>query len=279
MPLSFLTLVADDLCKYKNIDPKLRCKDQEDDIVDKLYNNVFQIANVPRPPLFVSEYQDGRLKTMINKGTTTLGFIYQGGVILAVDSRATQGGYIASGSVKKIIEINNYLLGTMAGGAADCSYWERVLAKLCRLHELRNKQRISVAGASNLIANIFFHYRNYGLSAGIMISGYDKNGPQLYYVDNSGARVKGNRFSIGSGSVYAIGVLDSVHHFDLTDEDAIELGRRAITHATYRDGGSGGLVRVYQITSQGYKVHISGQDASELHYKYAEESNIDPCEM
>lgn len=38
----------------------------------------------------------------------------------------------ASQTVKKVIEINPYLLGTMAGGAADCSYWERVLAKHCR---------------------------------------------------------------------------------------------------------------------------------------------------
>lgn len=30
---------------------------------------------------------------------------------------------IASGTVKKVIEINKFLLGTMAGGAADCQYW------------------------------------------------------------------------------------------------------------------------------------------------------------
>lgn len=29
--------------------------------------------------------------------------------------------------MKKVIEINPYLLGTMAGGAADCSFWERNL--------------------------------------------------------------------------------------------------------------------------------------------------------
>lgn len=38
----------------------------------------------------------------------------------------------ASQTVKKVIEINPYLLGTMAGGAADCSFWERVLAQQCR---------------------------------------------------------------------------------------------------------------------------------------------------
>jgi hypothetical protein len=33
----------------------------------------------------------------------------------------------ASQTVKKILEINPYLLGTMAGGAADCQFWQRNL--------------------------------------------------------------------------------------------------------------------------------------------------------
>ncbi len=90
---------------------------------------------------------------------------------MSVDSRATQGPYIgtffgddfcvilsyhvlsASQSVHKVIEINPFLLGTMAGGAADCQFWERDLGKQCRLYELRNKERISVAAASKLLAN------------------------------------------------------------------------------------------------------------------------------
>lgn len=39
----------------------------------------------------------------------------------------------------------------MAGGAADCYYWERDLGRQCRLYELRNKERISVAAASKLL--------------------------------------------------------------------------------------------------------------------------------
>ena len=66
-------------------------------------------------------------------GTTTLAFKYKGGVVVAVDSRASAGAYIASQTVKKVIEINPFLLGTMAGGAADCSFWERYLGMRCRL--------------------------------------------------------------------------------------------------------------------------------------------------
>ncbi len=81
---------------------------------------------------------------------------------------------LASGEVKKVIEINPYLLGTMAGGAADCAFWERVLARHCRIYELRNKEKISVAAASKILANMIFEYRGMGLSMGTMIVGWDK---------------------------------------------------------------------------------------------------------
>ena len=72
--------------------------------------------------------------------------------------------HIGSGTVKKVIEINEYLLGTMAGGAADCSFWERHLARQCRMYELRNNERISIAAASKLLSNTFYGYRGRGLS-------------------------------------------------------------------------------------------------------------------
>jgi 20S proteasome subunit beta 5 len=54
----------------------------------------------------------------IAHGTTTLAFRHKGGIVVATDSRATAGDWIASQTVKKVIEINSCLLGTMAGGAA-----------------------------------------------------------------------------------------------------------------------------------------------------------------
>ena len=194
--------------------------------------------------------------------------------------------------MKKIIEINPYLLGTMAGGAADCAYWERNLGMQCRLFELRNKERISVAAASKLLANTLYSYRGYGLSVGTMIAGWDKTGPQLYYVDNDGAwgwpqpaapapklashtapqhththtttspPQTGTRlaakdtmpyFCVGSGATYAYGVLDGGWRYDLTDEAAIDLGMRAIYHATHRDAMSGGINNLYLVKADGWR--------------------------
>jgi len=207
-----------------------------------------------------------------NHGTTTLAFLFNGGVLVAVDSRASMGSYIGSGTVKKVIKISRHLLGTMAGGAADCSFWERNLALQCRVHALREGKRITVAAASKLLANTVYSYRGYGLSMGTMIAGWDKaTGPSLYYIDDDGTRLKGNLFSVGSGSTYAYGVLDTGYRKDLTPDEAVELGKRAIYHATHRDAYSGGVINVFLINEKGWTQKYAG-DMNELHYgQYAKE--------
>jgi 20S proteasome subunit beta 5 len=205
-------------------------------------------------------------------GTTTMAFLFKHGVLVAVDSRASMGSYIGSGTVKKVIKISKYLLGTMAGGAADCSFWERQLAFQCRVYELREGHRISVAAASKLLANTVYQYRGMGLSMGTMICGWDEvHGPSLFYVDSDGTRLKGDKFSVGSGSTYAYGILDSEYRYDLSIPEAVELGKRAIWHATHRDAYSGGTINVFVITEDGWKQYFSA-DMNDLYYgQYAEE--------
>merc|ERR1719454_469270 len=239
--------------------------------------DAFPLAPVERPLTFcIDVKKNGEAPGLMDfkKGTTTLGFVFQGGIIIAVDSRASMGSYIGSQTVKKVIEINEFLLGTMAGGAADCSFWERHLARLCRMHELRNKDRISVAAASKLLANIFYQYKGRGLSCGTMVAGWDKTGPHLYSVDDEGDRWEGDVFSVGSGSTYAYGVLDSGYKWGLELQDAIELGKRSIYHATHRDGASGGVVRVYHVHKDGWTKIEEGKDVDDLHWQYAKEKGL-----
>jgi len=210
-----------------------------------------------------------------NKGTTTLGFRFQGGILIAVDSRASQGSLDSSEAVRKVIEINEYLLGTMAGGAADCQYWETWLAHECRKYQLKHGERVSVAAASRILINVIYHYRQYGLSMGCMLAGCDPTGSNLYYLDNDGMRLKADLFSVGSGSLFAYGVLDTYYRWDLTVPEAVELGKRAIYHATYRDAASGGVVRVYHVHPNGWTKVIEGEDVNKLHYQYAAEKGQD----
>ncbi|KAI0723972.1 N-terminal nucleophile aminohydrolase [Cerioporus squamosus] len=230
---------------------------------------MFKLPSVQDPASFLrmhtDDHADPSCRIKIKHGTTTLAFRFQGGVIVAVDSRATAGSYVASGTVKKVIEINPYLLGTMAGGAADCQYWETYLGIQCRLHELRNRERISVAAASKYLSNLVYSYKGMGLSMGTMICGWDKTGPAIFYVDSDGTRLKGDLFSVGSGSTFAYGVLDQGYRWDLTDEEAQELGRRSIYAAGHRDAFSGNTVNLYHVKQDGWKF-IGNYDVSELHY-------------
>ncbi|KAJ1669942.1 Proteasome subunit beta type-5, partial [Spiromyces aspiralis] len=143
----------------------------------------------------VSSETQAKIKAV--HGTTTLAFKFRHGVIVCTDSRATAGNVIASQTVKKVIEINPFLLGTMAGGAADCSFWERELGRQCNLYALRNKRRITVAAASKLLRNMVLNYKGMGLSMGTMICGWDldTDDPSIFYVDSDGQRIENHLFS------------------------------------------------------------------------------------
>lgn len=80
-----------------------------------------------------------------------------------------------------------------------------------------------------------------------------RQGPAVFYVDSDGTRLKGDLFSVGSGSTFAYGVLDQGYHWDLTDEEAQELGRRSIYAAGHRDAFSGNTCNLYHVKEDGWK--------------------------
>jgi 20S proteasome subunit beta 5 len=101
-----------------------------------------------------------------------------------------------------------------------------------------------------------YENRALGLSVGTMIMGFDDDvhsPPRIYYLDNSGLRIEGDVFACGSGSTYALGILDTERRYDMTTDEAVALGIKAIRHATFRDAHSGGFINVYLITRHGWK--------------------------
>jgi 20S proteasome subunit beta 5 len=52
------------------------------------------------------------------------------------------------------------------------------------------------------------------------------------------------------------------------------LGIRAIYHATHRDAGSGGVVRVYHVSQGSWEIIHDAIDVNELHYKFAQEKGL-----
>lgn len=138
----------------------------------------------------------------------------------------------------------------------DCQYWLAYLGMQCRLHELRHKRRISVAAASKILSNLVYSYKGMGLSMGTMCAGVTpQEGPALYYIDSEGTRLAGNLFCVGSGQTFAYGVLDAEYHYNLSEEEALELGSRSILAATHRDAFSGGFINLYHVKEDGWVKH------------------------
>lgn len=190
-------------------------------------------------------------------GTTTISFIFKGGIIAAVDSRASLGSFVGSKTTKKVLPVNSHILGTMAGGAADCMFWIRKLKAEAMLHELSEGCKMSVARASRLLSNALYDNRGLELSVGTMIMGFDSEDgpPKIFYVDNTGVRIEGDLFAVGSGGTFALGILDNERQrmSEMTEDEAIQLGIKAIRHATFRDAYSGGFINVYLISREGWK--------------------------
>ncbi len=88
-----------------------------EDVLDEARGVVVNAAALTVPPVenpstflrdaFANSSKEDRFR--FAHGTTTLAFKFKGGIIVAVDSRASMGSYIGSGTVKKIIEINPFL--------------------------------------------------------------------------------------------------------------------------------------------------------------------------
>ena len=226
-----------------------------------------EIATTAEKQAFDSGFSRPTPPLAFEHGTTTLSFVFEGGIIAAVDSRASLGSFVGSKTVQKVLPINTHMIGTMAGGAADCSYWIRLLSQEASFYELSNQRRMSVTRAASLLSQALYENRQLRLSVGTMIMGYDDDDdspPKIFYVDNTGARIAGDMFAVGSGSTFALGILDTERKLEMTTEEAIDLGIKAIRHATFRDAYSGGFINVFLITRNDGWRRVYSEDLSRL---------------
>lgn len=92
-------------------------------------------------------------------GTTCLSFVFSEGVIVAVDSRASIGKYVGSRTTRKVFPMSRHVVATMAGGAADCTYWIRHCACVSRMFEYRSGAPLSVASIATVLARNLREWR------------------------------------------------------------------------------------------------------------------------
>jgi len=151
------------------------------------------------------------------------------------------------------------------------SFWIRKLKCEAAVYELNEGRRMPVAQCSRILSNFLYEKRAFDLSVGTMIMGFDdmtssvtESRPKIFYVDNSGMRIEGDLFAVGSGSTLALGILDTERRYNMSAEEAVSLGIKAIRHSTFRDAYSGGFINVYLITSRDGWKRVFTEDLDQL---------------
>jgi len=188
-------------------------------------------------------------------GTTTVGIVCKEGIVLAAEKKSTMGYLVASKETEKIFDIDDHVAMTIAGASGDAQTLVRYMRAELKLFSIQNQRRITVKGATTLLANILqggrWTFLPYMVQ--LMLAGYDGDGPHLFSLDAIGATEEEKKFfSTGSGSPMALGVLEDNYKEGMTISEGSKLSMRAISAAVERDIASGGkAIDVVTITKDG----------------------------
>jgi proteasome beta subunit len=198
---------------------------------------------------------DGETPKQLKTGTTTVGIICQGAVVLGAERKATMGYLVAKKDTEKIRPIDEHMGMTIAGVVGDALALERYVKAELRLYKLKEGRKMSVSAASHLVANILYSRRFYPYIVQLVIGGYDGK-PGLFSLAPDGSVMEEKEyFSTGSGSPMAFGVLEDGFKAGMTVEEAKKLVTRAIYSATKRDIASGGSgIDIAVIDSRGFRM-------------------------
>jgi proteasome beta subunit len=211
--------------------------------------------------------QDNRypdyIADQIKKGTTTCALTCKDGVVLAADTRASAGLFIADRHVMKIQQVDKHLAMTIAGGVADAQNLVDTMRYNANIYRLQNRELMPVKSAARLCSNILFNQRYFPYYVQIIMAGYTpEEKSQIYNIDLFGSLTTEKFISTGSGSPVAYGYLESEYKEGMSVNDAYKVAMQAIAAAIRRNAGTGDSINVVIIDSKGYRELSKEQKAA-----------------
>ena len=200
-----------------------------------------------------SRYSD-YIVEQIKKGTTTCALTCTDGVVLAADTRASAGFFIADRHVMKIQKVDRHLGMTIAGGVADAQNLVDVMRYNANIYRISNREIMPVNSAARLCSNVLFNQRYFPYYVQIILAGYDnKSGGQIYNIDLFGSMTSEKYISTGSGSPVAYGYLESEYKEGSSVNEAYKVAIQAVAAAIRRNAGTGDNINAVIIDKDGYR--------------------------
>jgi proteasome beta subunit len=189
----------------------------------------------------------------IKKGTTTCALTCNDGIVLAADTRASAGFFIADRHVMKIQKVDRHMGMTIAGGVADAQNLVDIMRYNANIYRLTNRELMPIKSAARLCSNVLFNQRYYPYYVQIILAGFDNVGGQIYNIDLFGSITTEKFISTGSGSPVAYGYLESEFKEDLSVNEGYKIAIQAIAAAIRRNAGTGDNINAVIIDKEGYR--------------------------
>ncbi len=209
------------------------------------------------------------------KGTTTLGLVCEGGVVLATEKRATKGNMISHKDTKKLFEITDNIGLNIAGLVGDGQVLSRYLSSEVELYELKRNKTISVEAATTLLSNIMMGRRMMPYYVGLVLGGVDPDGSgKVYSIDALGGAISDDYVAEGSGSQFVYGVLEDHYQKGMDIEEGVELAVLSLLVSSSRDSASGDGVNVATITPEEGFDYLDEEELNEIISKVREQKNL-----
>lgn len=185
----------------------------------------------------------------LKTGTTTIGLKLKDGVILASDQRATMSNLIAHSHVQKVYRLSDNIGMTIAGVVGDAQLMVRYMQSEISIYTMKKGAPMSVTAAATLIASVI----RQGFYLGLIVGGYDRTGGHIFSIDGAGGYIEDNYCSVGSGSLFALGALESNFKEGMTREEGIDVAITALNSARRRDNCTGDGMLISYIGPDGYE--------------------------
>ncbi|QQK42473.1 Proteasome beta subunit, C-terminal [Penicillium digitatum] len=176
-------------------------------------------------------------------GTTIVGCIYDKGVVIAADTRATSGPIVADKNCEKLHYISPKIWCAGAGTAADTEFTTALISSNVELHSLSTGRDPRVITCMTMLKQHLFRYQGH-IGAYLVVAGVDPTGTGLYTVHAHGSTDKLPYVTMGSGSLAAMSVFESTWQPNLDRQGAIDICAEAIKAGIFNDLGSGSNVDV-----------------------------------
>jgi len=190
--------------------------------------------------------------SMYMPGATAVGVTFDGGLVLASEKRIAFGNFLVSKSTKKTFEITPKVGATCAGLVADMQILSLQIAALAKIRKMELKREVPPNSVAKMMSNMMYERRYFPLLTQVIVGGVvDK--PILYTLDPLGSVLPDEYAAVGTGAEMALGVLDPQFKANMTEEEAVDLAKKAVRSASLRDSASGDGLDIMVITKDGIK--------------------------